>query len=294
MNPLKNDVPVQEYIISNKQVFVVRDDLCSPFPGNNNSKSRGVYAFLKNIDSEVVGVLDTRISRGGWSTAWIGAHLGKKVYIYTNRKYIDHFFRLMAKLHDATIIPIDIYQVQVGYYMMKKEIEKNNGVMLPLYLKLPETSHEVYKVALNVFSRYDVREVVVSVGTGTIASGIVKAIDSNVKVYGISHKNILLKDRYRWIKNLSGKEDGITLIKMNYTYGEANYNVNPPFPCDLYYDRWAWQWLVENISKLREPILFWNIGGEWHHITGLYPSFRGDGLTTREEVDRWIENRGFI
>ena len=34
-----------------------------------------------------------------------------------------------------------------------------------------------------------------------------------------------------------------------------------PFPIDLFYDSKAWQWLVENINKLEEPILFWNIGG---------------------------------
>jgi hypothetical protein len=33
-----------------------------------------------------------------------------------------------------------------------------------------------------------------------------------------------------------------------------------PFPCNIFYDCKAWQWLVQNKDKLPKPILFWNIG----------------------------------
>jgi len=290
---IRENIPVHEFKISNKQVFVVRDDLCAPFPGNNNSKVRGIYQFLKNIDSDIIGVLDTGVSRSGWGVAWLGSVLKKKVYAYVPEKYVDGFYRLMTKLHGATIVPIKGNLTRINYNIAKRDVERKGGVMLPLYLKLHETVNEIERVALDVLSKYDVKTIVVQVNSGTIASGIVKAVMNKIKVYGVSHKDLPLSDRYKYIERMSGKRNAITLIRMNYTYGEANYNA-PPFPCDLYYDRWAWQWLVENINKLDEPILFWNIGGEWHHETGLYPFFRGDGLTSREEVDAWIESRRAI
>jgi len=296
MNPIKNDVPVQEFTILNKQIFIVRDDLCSPFPGNNNSKSRGIYQFLKKIDNDTIGVLDTCFSRGGWGVAWLGSILRKKVYVYVKQKCVNDFFRKMAKLHGGTIISLNnVGRINYNYNIAKKDIINKNGVMLPLYLKLHETVDEIEKVSFNILSKYDIKTIVVSVGSGTIASGIVRSADiSKVKIYGIGHKDLSLKNRYNYIEKMSRKKKGITIIKMNYTYGQPNYDIRPPFPCDLYYDRWAWAWLIENINKLNEPILFWNIGGEWHHETGLFPAFRGDGITSKEEVDKWIENRGLI
>jgi len=41
-------------------------------------------------------------------------------------------------------------------------------------------------------------------------------------------------------------------------YAEDNYPC--PFSCDKWYDRKAWRWLCENIDKLQDPVLFWNIG----------------------------------
>jgi len=37
-------------------------------------------------------------------------------------------------------------------------------------------------------------------------------------------------------------------------------NMHCPFPCNPYYDRKAWKWLIENYTDLQKPILFWNIG----------------------------------
>jgi len=293
MSLVTDDVPVHEYLIEGRQVYVVRDDLCCPFPGNNNSKSRGVYNYIKNLDNDVIGVIDSKVSRAGWGVAWLASKLGKKVYLYIDKGYIDHFFRLMAKLHGAVIVPFTVKRIRIGYYMAKKDVESKGGVMLPLYLKLLNTVSEVYRLASNVLPKYDARTVVISVGSGTIASGIVRAADKCV-VYGICHSDASLVERYRTIELFSGKRKGIELIRMGYTYGEPNYNVVPPFPSDLYYDRWAWQWLVENVGRLKDPIIFWNVGGEWHHETGMHPMFRGDGVTSREEVVRWVEGRRLI
>jgi hypothetical protein len=282
---------VEEYVISNKQVFVVRDDLHCQFPGCNNVKARGLFEHLKNIDNEIIGVVDTCVSRAGWCTAWAGSQLNKKVYVYVSQYCADDFFRLMAKLHGANIVTLRANLSSVMYNMAKKHIGRLGGYLLPKYLRLRESIEEMVKVASEVLSKYGPKTVVVLVSSGVMASGILKAAGRDVDVINVTHVTNNFDERLRFMRNMTGRQDIILKPMPGYKYGQENYNVRPPFPCDIYYDRWAWQWLVENINSLKEPIAFWNIGGEWHHETGMYPFFRGDGVNNRSEVDRWIESR---
>jgi hypothetical protein len=36
--------------------------------------------------------------------------------------------------------------------------------------------------------------------------------------------------------------------------------IDTPFPSSIYYDKKAWRWLTENLEKLQDPVIFWNIG----------------------------------
>jgi hypothetical protein len=283
------DIPIQEFNVQGRRVYVARDDLCAPFPGNNNSKMRGVHRLLKGLDAEAVGVWDTEVSRSGWGVAWLASSLKKRVYVYARPEASTNFFALMAHLHGAKIVTIPASMDSIGWYMARRDIERRGGVMLPLYLRLKETVEEVEEAASKVLSKYDVKTIVVSVGRGTIASGLIRAADEGVSIIGVTHFDFP-PNGLAYINEMSGRPNSIRIYPLSYTYGEANLNA-PPFPCDLYYDRWAWEWLTLNVDQLKEPILFWNIGGEWHHVTGLYPSFRGDGLVTKELVERWIELR---
>ena len=49
------------------------------------------------------------------------------------------------------------------------------------------------------------------------------------------------------------------VIDYNYEY-RYKEEVDCPFPCNPYYDRKAWKWLLDKLPKLKQPILFWNIG----------------------------------
>jgi len=282
---------VEEHIVGGKQVFVARDDLCCPFPGCNNAKARGLYEHLKNIDNDVVGVVDTCVSRSGWCAAWVGSQLNKKVYVFVPRWCSDDFFRTMAKLHGASVVPTAVGIYNLMYNSAKRQVEQMGGYMLPKYLRLRESVESVAEVASDVLSKYRPKTVVVPVGRGAMISGVLKSADNNVVVVGVTHETNNIDDVVKYIRDMTGRH-GIALKTVTgYRYGLADYNINPPFPCDLYYDRWAWQWLVEHINQLEEPVVFWNVGGEWHHETGLYPFFRGDGVVDRDGVARWVEGR---
>ena len=49
------------------------------------------------------------------------------------------------------------------------------------------------------------------------------------------------------------------LINPGWGYTE-NSKAVCPFPCNPFYDKKAWEWLINNEFKLKSPILFWNIG----------------------------------
>jgi len=230
------------------------------------------------------------VSRAGWGVAWLGATLGKRVYVYTPESCRDDFFRLMAELHGAVVVPLRGNLTRVNYNIAKADVAKRGGAMLPIYLRLRETVEEVERVASDVLSRYDVRTVVVPVGSGTIVSGVARAVDAKVEVHGVTHSSSPLGERLRYIGQSVGRRGLVRLHRYGYTYGDVCYAYTP-FPSDIYYDKWAWQWLVENVRHLRDPILFWNVGGEWHAELGMAPPLRGDGVTPLEEVVRWVEGR---
>lgn len=49
--------------------------------------------------------------------------------------------------------------------------------------------------------------------------------------------------------------------------------------------------MVVKVKKLRELILFWNVGGEWDIESpygGLEKGFRGDGFTSLSDVKSFL------
>lgn len=75
-----------------------------------------------------------------------------------------------------------------------------------------------------------------------------------------------------------------------YSYSKS-VDTPSPFPCDLYLDRKAWDWLVKNYTSINGKIVFWNIGGEWSPSDGLPNALRGDGIVTSEQVNEFLSMR---
>jgi hypothetical protein len=51
----------------------------------------------------------------------------------------------------------------------------------------------------------------------------------------------------------------LELIDEGYAYADR-VDTPVPFPCNPYYDRKAWKWIVENRAALPGEIVMWNIG----------------------------------
>lgn len=297
------DTPIERYEVGGKLVYVKREDLCCPFPGPNNAKARGVYSYMKmfaDAGVEKFGVLDTKVSRSGWIVAWVGQELGVEVYdfypVYKDDKGL-RFTQRMAKRLGANLVPQKAGRQWWRYRQAEEYMKSINGHMLPDMLKLPTSVEEVANVVRLTNKKYLRGTIVVSAGSGIMLAGIMKGLgDRGIypKIYAILASNTTVRSRekniVRFLPPLEYAKIWVRTHIINAGYEYLDRELYPsPFPCDVYYDRKAWKWLVQNIDRLEEPILFWNIGGEWDAEIGLPEGFRGDGKVTQEQVEEFLK-----
>lgn len=262
-------------------ILVKREDLCFDAPAPPFSKLRGLMVHLKKqkqLGITTIGYVETSISMAGWGVAWACELLGLHAVIFnpvykneTCKTLLSH--RKQWKKFNAQIIDLTAGRTKVNWYIARKILIKDypNSILLPLGLSLSETVEETSKVVIETFSDINVNSLVICVGSGTISSGVWRGLDK-IKWKGTIHgvmcttgnKNAKLKR----IEHKSGVSNSgmfkspteFHIIDPGWEYTEEATVSLPPFPCNRFYDRKAWQWLIENRSEVKEPILFWNIG----------------------------------
>lgn len=259
------DTPIEKYFINGKEIFVKREDLFHQEP--SLAKLRGIELIKNKLiktDVNLVGVLDTRISKAGWGISKLFSDTKIKVKcFYPKLKSEIELPEIQKKEKEngAEVIGLQAGRFNILFSQAKKITEKENGFMFPAGLVLNETKEAV---SLLIDGDYDYfRTIIVSLGTGTICSGIISGLERNnlhPKVYGIScgMKTSKIKKR---IENLLNKKlpENIFLIEPSYNYYDEA-KIETPFPSSPYYDKKAFDWLIKNYDNLEKPILFWNIG----------------------------------
>lgn len=185
--------PVEDHV-SEFGLFVKREDLCCP-PGPHFSKCRGVFAHIKARSEEVIGVLDTSHSQGGWATAQACKILGKHCVVYYPVRKADRAVgldwnptgrgtwgdvlrepQIRAEALGASLIGLEAGRSAILYHQARKDLAANVGMaeewyMMPNALKLPETVTETAAE----FARTklpDVPAIVISASSATIAAGV--------------------------------------------------------------------------------------------------------------------------
>ena len=266
------NTPIEEYEVSGIPVYVKREDLCSPPPLPPLEKLRGIELILKRLKAEgitTVGVIDTRVSKAGWGVAGMCKEYGMNcIVVYPKLKGETNlpFNQEAAKELGAEIYPIRGNYTRINYAVGKKYVESRGGVMLPWGLVCDETVKAVSLEAKNIDKKYYLGSLVLSVGSGTIISGILSGLDNEIPLVfgissGVSARNQLIVIR----KYLHGHKDydkimrRLTLIEPIMPY-EKCPDIIAPFPTHPNYDLKAWHWLTLHVNQLKRPILFWNIG----------------------------------
>lgn len=282
-----SNTPVETYRVGDHWVLVKREDLCAPYPGPGFAKIRGIAEFLRGLHGvPAVGVLSTLVSRAGWGTAYICSELGTTCWNYhpkTERADLPvHRYCKEVEKFGGINIPLPNSRGSLLWARAAKDLKARGGtgaIMLPHHLALKETIEQTALEAAQTMQQVGrVGTVVIPVGSGTLAAGVLrgialaKGIAPVQRVIGVTASVGVSTARRR--QSIIHKA-GISIGGFFGAIGEFDVQgttlaylqeapVLAPFPCDPFYDGKCWAWLKEHIHELPQPILFWNIGGEDH------------------------------
>lgn len=269
-----NGTPVEGHWCGSLKVDVKREDLCCPYPGPGFAKIRGVYEHIKNRPEQLIGVLDTYHSRGGWAVAYCCKALDRACVVFYPQYKDDKPGELRrsqaeAKRLRAAVRPLTAGRSSILYHQAKKLLPEE-AYLMPNALKLPETIEGVAAEVKRTpnLQIYDI--VVVSISSATIASGVMKGLRSALGTascplvvlhmgYSRSEDSVM-----RYVQRMSGGYpiNEIVVVDEGYAYRDRVDRELADFPCDPYYDLKAWTWLNEYSDALASDtkVLFWNVG----------------------------------
>lgn len=274
------DTPIENHKIKSFTVMVKREDKCVSKPGPPFSKVRGILEHMKMLKSKgvkTVGYTETSISMAGWGVAWVCSLLGMKAVIfdpqYKKTPKVLKYHRKQWDKFKPDIIPIKAGMARVNWNISKNLLRDKYGphaILLPLGLPFPETIIATAKEVLRTMINVEAETIVVNVGSGTICAGVLKGIEEmqiSRTVIGIMGRTGDMERKRKTILNKAELTDeGIFCMRTTFILIDPGWEYTDkseepcPFPCHPYYDRKAWQWLVENIEVFPHPVIFWNIG----------------------------------
>ena len=278
---LLDETPIEKYLFGNKEVFVKREDLACLPPGPPFAKVRGLLPFLINLKTngcDTVGYMETSVSMATWGISYFCKIIDLRAVVvypeYTEPRENQKFQFEKWKEFGAEVYPLKKpNRMQINFYRARKFLKEKypDSFMLPLGLPFPETVIEVTKQTRLLDQYYG--SIVICIGSGTMAAGVLKGLGKiQTTVYGVlaSPKNeeMVRKKIYKIgempLFSPTGLFKGpkLTLIDTGLGYTEKDES-ECPFPCNNYYDRKAWGWLLRNYDKLEKPVLFWNIGSDY-------------------------------
>lgn len=262
---LRINTPIEDYT-KRYALWVKREDMACFKPGPQFSKTRGVYERVASRPENIMGVLDTRHSQGGWAVARACQIIGKKCWVFYPVYKADNPNELResqvrAKALGARLIGLKAGRSAILYHQVKKRMAKVGGYPIPNALKLDESVTETAKEVPDI----EFGNVLIPISSGTIAAGVIKgfhALDIAPKFiihlgYSRSHDQVL-----RYLKEKSGVADfDYELIDEGFSYKDsARAGRTPPWPCDVFYDLKAFRWWDDNHIQYSGSTLFWNIG----------------------------------
>lgn len=268
--------PIERHLLNGVGVYVKREDLCSPFPGPSFSKIRGVVAHMRDRPEMTIGVLDTYHSKAGWAVSYVGRALGKRVINFWPHYTLDALHDLRpqqqhAERLGATLVALKAGRSSILYHQARKQLASygTDVYLMPNALKLPESVTENAKEAARGIP-HDVKTVVISISSGTVAAGVVRGLsETRPDLHYIFHmgydRSEVAASQYLFEAADVARIPSHEFINEGYAYRDAAKDITAPFPCNPYYDLKAWKWLAKAVERVdfghpSGHILFWNIG----------------------------------
>lgn len=258
--PFLITTPVEFYHQYN--LWVKREDLCCP-GGPNLEKIRGAYSHIRARNEGTIAVLDTTHSSNGWVVARACKELGRRCELYypVRKAEIGQPLRRQqseaAKL-GAILHPLPAGRSTIMYYQLRKALGTDTYLM-PNAMKIIESTEEI-AVEAHHTKLPPVNICIIPVGTGTIASGVIRGLA------GSTIQRIILYLGYSrptaevlaYINKMSGVYADIEIIDEGYSYKDvARDGETPSWPCNPWYELKAFRWWMK---EERKAALFWNAG----------------------------------
>ena len=170
----------------------------------------------------------------------------------------------------AELYPLRPNYIRILYSQARNYITSKGGAMLPFGVSCIESTMAVAEEFSSIPEDLLTGTLVVCVGSGTILSGIISGLKRLPnKILGISsgmsaknqfnNINQLLFEANVGLPHLCSFNTSFLLIPPIMPYSEV-CSIDTPFPSHGNYDKKAFKFMVDNIDKLKKPILFVNIG----------------------------------
>lgn len=282
-------------------LYNVQDDPLLPFiyPVPPFAKMRGLVPYLEDLKDagyQTIGYMDTAISMAGWGISWYARHLQLHPVIFYpqykdgNRHYMAEHITECVRNGAEVLMLENPTQLSINWYRARKVLEDGwlKAHLLPQGLPFVETIMDVADEVASVPKAALTGSIVINVGSGTMAAGVITGLIKlgiqDLNVYGVmtsmgNPKKVKQKILRKVRAMRFGWRNYLTIIDAGYAY-EDRAEVNVPFPCNAYYDKKAWKWLMENIKGIPHPVLFWNIGGSIDQVPPVAGVRPGEGACT--------------
>lgn len=158
---------------------------------------------------------------------------------------------------------------KVNWYLANRMLKDlhPNAVLLPFEESIEETAKETERT---LESYPFIRSIVVVVGSGTIAAGILRGASRRkhvLTIYGVAGRDgdmqrktmEIEKKAAPFFQRFMPRNVLFMMYNPKWEYTEKS-EAKQLFPCHPYYDLKAWEWLCNNINQVTKPVLFWNVG----------------------------------
>ena len=267
---LQLNTPIETYNVNGKSVYVKRDDLMGD---GEILPPWGKLSALRNVLLDVNPTkplihLSVYGSWSGWALSQISKELGYEFIMayHKSKKYPEYMLEKVDRTLPLKPNMMSILYNKVGSIAREKD-----------YIRLPYAfDHSAYidtqrKRFREVKEKLDFDHLVVSSGSGVTCLGMLLEHDPFPSLFEPDNKRtfhtVCVSSESSIKKKFSKYQiydtDNVEIVKSEFAFDDKMEWYDTPFPCNEFWDKKAWYWLEQNISKFDGDILFWNIGGNW-------------------------------
>ena len=271
------ETPIEIYQLKGRDIYVKRDDLTGD--GLLLPRWAKIGGIRRILESEYIDKTKplTHLSVYGSWTGWVLSALCREYDIefissYPNSKtYPTELLEIIVK-NGGILNPMKPNMMKILENKLQSDATENGWQMLPYAFNHHTYINYMQEKMRYVLSNNDFDHLIVSIGSGVTASGLIREflkydswldiLKNKRQVHSITMSSF---ESTKKILNGNGAGDlnNIHIYKSKFQFDDMMDWYEVPFDCNEFWDKKMWHWLEENIENLNGKILFWNIGGSY-------------------------------